>query len=98
MRRTVFDHLLLQSRGDFVQTELVAKANFLGCLLAEVPVDFLRAGTAAPDPYWQQDMKIVFSSPDFGPPPPPKELAAAEAAALAAPETGAPAPAEEEIL
>ena len=43
LRRTVFDHLRLQSRGDFVQTEVVAKANFLGCLLAEVPVDFLRA-------------------------------------------------------
>jgi glycosyltransferase involved in cell wall biosynthesis len=97
MRRTVFDHLRLQSRGDFVQTEVVAKANFLGCLLAEVGVDCLRAGTAAPDPYWQQDMKLVFSSPDFGPPPPPKELASAEAAALSAPATGATA-AEEEIL
>ena len=96
-RRSVFDHLPLQSRGDFVQTEVVAKANFLGCLLAEVPVDYLRTGTAAPDPFWPQDMRMIFSAPDFGPPPAPTS---AETEPIPATSLGAatPAPHEDEIL
>jgi glycosyltransferase involved in cell wall biosynthesis len=97
-RRTVFDHLPLQSRGDFVHTEVVAKANFLGCLLAEVPVEYHRTGTSAPDPLWTQDAKLIFRNPDFGPPP-PKPVAGLEAAAVpAANGTGIPAPIEDEIL
>ncbi|CAN5536300.1 hypothetical protein BH10PLA2_BH10PLA2_17220 [soil metagenome] len=74
-RRNVFDHLPVQSRGDFVHTEIVAKANFLGCILAEVPVEYHRSGTPAPDPYWKDDMRLVFREPDFGPPPASPELA-----------------------
>jgi glycosyltransferase involved in cell wall biosynthesis len=70
-RRTVFDHLPLQSRGDFVHTEIVAKANFLGALLAEMPVSYQRTGTLPPDPYWKEDMRLIFRRPDFGPPPTP---------------------------
>ena len=40
-RRTVFDHMPLQSHGDFVHSEVVARPT-LGSLLAEVPVEFHR--------------------------------------------------------
>ncbi len=97
-RKTVFDNLPLQSRGDFVQTEVVAKANFLGCLLFEVPVEYHRTGTSAPDPLWSQDMRLIFRNPDFGPPP-PKPATELEAAAVSPTNgTGIPAPIEDEIL
>jgi glycosyltransferase involved in cell wall biosynthesis len=96
-RRSVFDHLPLQSRGDFVHTEVVAKANFLGCLLAEAPVEFHRTALGAADPYWQQDMRLVFRSPDFGPPPQPGEKPS-EPELPATPLSESSAPAEEEVL
>jgi glycosyltransferase involved in cell wall biosynthesis len=96
-RRTVFDHLPLQSHGDFVHTEVVAKANFLGCLLAEAPVEFHRTGAAAPDPYWKMDMRQVFRDPDFGPPP-PRPDAATEAAPVASSNGTEAAPIEDEIV
>lgn len=96
-RKTVFDHLPLQSHGDFVYTEVVAKANFLGCLLAEVPVEFQRTGSAAPDPFWKLDMRRVFRDPDFGPPPARSEALAASAPAAATASAMAGA-AEDEIL
>lgn len=97
-RRTVFDHLPLQSHGDFVHTEVVAKANFLGCLLAETPVEFHRTGTAAPDPYWKMDMRLVFRDPDFGPPPSQPEAAPPEPAPIPASNGAEPAPVEDEIV
>jgi glycosyltransferase involved in cell wall biosynthesis len=39
-RRSVFDRLPIQSNGPFAQVEILAKANFLGCWMAEVPVTY----------------------------------------------------------
>ncbi len=98
-RRSVFDHLLLQSRGDFVNTEIVAKANFLGSILAEVPVEYHRGGTPAPDPFWKDDMRLVFRDPDFGPPPASPDMPPpAEDGALAQPVGSATEEHEEEVL
>jgi hypothetical protein len=57
--------------GPFVHAEILAKANFLGCLMTEVPVryeanrvnDALPAAQAA----WKKDASRVFFHPDFGP-------------------------------
>src|SRR5205807_2231992 len=47
-RRDIFERIPIQSEGDFVHTELLAKANFLGCYLNdEVTVSHQpRAGAA----------------------------------------------------
>src|SRR5262245_54022212 len=37
-RRQVFDRLPIQSDGDFALVEVLAKANFLGCVMTEEPV------------------------------------------------------------
>ena len=37
-RRSVLDRIPIQSDGDFVHAELLAKANFLSCLMAEIPI------------------------------------------------------------
>ncbi len=92
-RRTVFDHLPLQSRGDFIHSEVVAKANFLGCLLGEAPVEFHRTAFGAPDTFWKEDMRLVFRNPDFGPPP-----AAPETNAVVSQEPAPAVPAEDEVL
>jgi glycosyltransferase involved in cell wall biosynthesis len=97
-RRTVFDHLPLQSHGDFVHTEVVAKANFLGCLLAEAPVEFHRTGTAGPDPYWKMDMRLVFRNPDFGPPPQRPAPASTEPEAIPSTNGAETVPVEDEIV
>jgi glycosyltransferase involved in cell wall biosynthesis len=98
-RRTVFDHLPLQSRGDFVHAEIVAKANFLGSVLAEVPIEYHRGGTPASDPFWKDDMRLVFRDPDFGPPPAaPTPAPTVGAGALAQPVAIATEEQEEEVL
>ena len=73
MRREIFARIPLQSDGPFVHVELLAKANFLGCILAEdVPLG--DAGRpVAPDPRdgpgndFLKDCRRVFDRPDFGP-------------------------------
>lgn len=60
----------IQSDGDFVHAELVAKATFLTSIMDEVPL------TAKPDPEPQppsrlREMWRVFCHPEFGTPPPP---------------------------
>ena len=50
-RRSVLERIPIQSDGDFVHAELMAKANFLGCLMAEVPIGRLPgAFRGAPEP------------------------------------------------
>jgi glycosyltransferase involved in cell wall biosynthesis len=72
-RRSIFSRIPIQSSGPFAFTELLAKANFLGCLMSEVSVAYhpmpevldkwsnstLREKLAGFGP--------VFSHPDFGP-------------------------------
>ena len=37
-RRKIFDRFPIQSDGDFVHGEIMAKANFLGCMMLELPI------------------------------------------------------------
>lgn len=71
-RRRIFDRIPIQSDGEFVHAEILAKANFLGCLMDEMPIG-KRPGpfTAQPQPpepssRWSE-MRRVFLHPDFGP-------------------------------
>jgi glycosyltransferase involved in cell wall biosynthesis len=72
-RRHIFARILLQSNGPFVQAEILAKANFLGCLLTEVPVHYRPASGAdatkwkVPAKQTRGEMRRVFYHPDFGP-------------------------------
>jgi hypothetical protein len=70
-RRSVLDRMPIQSDGDFVHAELLAKANFLGCLMAEVPIGRLPGtfrGVAEPPPAGVSraaDVQRVFRRPEF---------------------------------
>jgi glycosyltransferase involved in cell wall biosynthesis len=71
-RRSILPRLVVQSRGPFALVEILAKANFLGCLLDEVAVMYrprAKGGIADPGPHahsWT-DAWRVFKAPDFGP-------------------------------
>jgi glycosyltransferase involved in cell wall biosynthesis len=67
-RREIFEHIPIQSDSAFAHVEVLAKANFLGHLLAEeVPL----AITPRPGPDFRtiwREARRLFRSPDFGPP------------------------------
>lgn len=72
-RREIFARIPIQSDGRFAQAEIVAKANFLTCLLTEVPVAY-RPSLTSPvldaEPFFARTWKeagVVFREPDFGP-------------------------------
>jgi glycosyltransferase involved in cell wall biosynthesis len=74
-RRKIFERFPIQSDGDFVHAEILAKANFLGCYMDEVPVAE-RPGAFAPvpeppaaPPTVREEMTRVFRHPMFLPPP-----------------------------
>lgn len=98
-RRSVFDNLPIQTDSDFALIEVLAKANFLGCLMAEVEVSHrpLPSGAALHKdgrPGWRRgDVSRLFHDPRFGPAPPVRAAPAPEAEAPAdvpAPEPPAP--------
>jgi glycosyltransferase involved in cell wall biosynthesis len=60
----------IQSDGDFVHAELVAKATFLTSIMDEVPLT-PAAPTDPPAPSVWKEMLRVFRDPDFGTPPAP---------------------------
>ncbi len=71
-RRSIFERIPIQSNGEFVHAEILAKANFLGCLMTEVPVEWREgSGTKSSRPNrrsrWAEALR-VFQHPDFGPP------------------------------
>jgi len=67
-RREIFARIPIQSDGDFVHTEVLAKANFLGCYMNdEVPLAYRPRRGAVRERMWP-DAYRVFSRPDFGPP------------------------------
>jgi glycosyltransferase involved in cell wall biosynthesis len=75
-RRSLFDRFPIQSDGDFAHVEVLAKANFLECLMTEVPVAYQPRGrrSAARREGLRQRLagaRRIFSHPDFGPPFPP---------------------------
>ena len=71
-RRSIFARIPIQSKGSFVHAEILAKANFLGCLMTEAPVRYEPTPRSPSDPpftaAWRADARRVFFYPDFGPP------------------------------
>lgn len=69
-RRSILARLPIQSDGPFVHAEILAKANFLGCIMGEVPVryepDRAVEGLSVPAA-WRADASRVFFHPEFGP-------------------------------
>ncbi len=71
-RRSIFDRIPIQSPGPFAFAELLAKANFLACLMSEVPVSYHPIPQA--NAKWSNSVlreklmgfRQVFSHPDFG--------------------------------
>jgi glycosyltransferase involved in cell wall biosynthesis len=79
-RRTVFDRIPIQSKNGFVHGEILAKANFLGCLMTEVQLPARNRSRpvpelARPSPLRRilKESNRVFHHPDFGPAELPKE-------------------------
>jgi glycosyltransferase involved in cell wall biosynthesis len=77
-RRAILERLPIQSNGPFAQVEILAKANFLGCLMAEEPVSY---NPPAGPPLWGSltggesflsEARRLFREPSFGPPASPK--------------------------
>jgi glycosyltransferase involved in cell wall biosynthesis len=75
-RRDIFRRIPIQSDGEAVHAEILAKANFLSCYMDEIPIakgsGVFRKDDASgkiPDNIWKE-LKVVFHQPDFGPWPP----------------------------
>jgi glycosyltransferase involved in cell wall biosynthesis len=89
-RRSLFDRLPIQSDGEFVHAEILAKANFLGCWMSEVPIGRLGGafrGVAEPPPAgvsYAAEARRVFRDPKFLPAPPVATTAQPEEHAEAA--------------
>jgi glycosyltransferase involved in cell wall biosynthesis len=72
-RRSIFSRIPIQSSGSFAFAELLAKANFLGCLMSEVAVAYNpkpEAGVKWSNSTLREKLagfRRVFSHPDFGP-------------------------------
>lgn len=72
-RRSLFERIPIQAVGPFVHTEILAKANFLGCTMAELPIgtgndDRLLASAPL---VWHEhvaDWWHILHHADFGPP------------------------------
>jgi glycosyltransferase involved in cell wall biosynthesis len=98
-RRSIFARIPIQAKGPFVHAEIVAKANFLGCLMTEVALPERPRTHPQPalelEPLKQtlREANWIFHHPDFGPTflpgeePPAVTPPAAEGAADA-PEAG----------
>jgi glycosyltransferase involved in cell wall biosynthesis len=80
-RRSVFARIPIQSNGRFVHAEIIAKANFLGCLMTEIalpertrtrPAPLLTQGTIRER---LREARRVFQHPNFGPAVLPAEAA-----------------------
>jgi glycosyltransferase involved in cell wall biosynthesis len=67
-RRSVFDRIEIQSDGEFVHAELLAKANFLGCMMDELVLADRHQPPPLPDV--RQEMRRVFREPKFRSPVP----------------------------
>lgn len=67
-RREALRRVELQSDGDFVHAELIAKANFLGCLLDQVPVSPpSRTESPRDEREYAAELRRVFRRPTFAP-------------------------------
>jgi hypothetical protein len=69
-RRSILARIPIQSAGPFVHIEILAKANFLGCIMSDVPVPYQPSRNTRAEPSrraWRTDVSRVFVHPDFGP-------------------------------
>jgi hypothetical protein len=70
-RRSILARIPIQSDGPFVHVEILAKANFLGCIMSDVPVQYQPGRSFRTEPSsgmaWRTDAARVFFHPDFGP-------------------------------
>jgi glycosyltransferase involved in cell wall biosynthesis len=71
-RKRIFERIPIQSDGDFVHAEILAKANFLGCLMDEAPIaarpSSFTAHAEPPPPVSRgKELRRVFFRPNFGP-------------------------------
>ena len=71
-RRAILGRLVVQSDGPLAQVEILAKANFLGCLMDEVPITYrprAKGGITDPDlrPHTWTEAWHLFKEPNFGP-------------------------------
>ncbi len=72
-RRSIFSRIPIQCAGAFAFAELLSKANFLGCLMSEVPVSYQPSPEATAKwsavtlPQKLAGFRRIFSQPDFGP-------------------------------
>jgi dolichol-phosphate mannosyltransferase len=71
-RRSIFGRIPIQSDGPFAHVEILAKANFLGCLMSEAPVTYRPrdpASSPTPGAFRQSLAELcrLFFHPDFGP-------------------------------
>lgn len=77
LRREILARMPIQSSGSFAHVEILAKANFLGCLLGEeIPLGDPQKPVAADEPTpplgeLLREARRLFHHPDFGPPPVP---------------------------
>lgn len=62
-RKHVFDRIVIQSKGEFVHTELLAKANFLSTLMDEIALSDQCVPDVLPD--MKADRLVVFKKPKF---------------------------------
>ncbi|HEX3152235.1 MAG TPA: hypothetical protein VHR66_29445, partial [Gemmataceae bacterium] len=67
-RRSVFNRMVLQSNGEFIHAEILAKANFLGCLMDEIILADRQSPPTQPDV--RTEMWKVFHDPKFRSPVP----------------------------
>lgn len=75
-RRSIFARIPIQSHGLFAHTEVLAKANFLGCYFSDVAISFRPDPAPIPsDERWLKDARRVIADPDFGPAQLPAEPA-----------------------
>jgi hypothetical protein len=102
LRREILARIPIQSDGSFAHVEILAKANFLGCLLAEDVALGDRLRPVLPETEGERfgrvfaDARRVFNRPDFGParlpdsPPGPVRLHICQPESVAAESTSAP--------
>lgn len=65
-RRSIFPRIPVQSRSGFSEVEILAKANFLGCIFDEVEIAW-KPGPLTIDAGTTSDVWRVFNQPNFGP-------------------------------
>jgi glycosyltransferase involved in cell wall biosynthesis len=69
-RREVLGRLPIECHSSAAQIEVLAKANHLECIMAEVPVSWVPPATVAEDPVERSaatELRHLFFEPDFGP-------------------------------